>query len=132
MNQDDQRLLRDTLERALESDDRFPARFYEILFERHPSFQALFHRNSRGAQVRNFGKKLVAIVDHIDDPAWAQRELVPLAQNHVTYGVTAAMYVPVGEALIETLREACGESFDSECERVWRAAYTAITRAMLD
>lgn len=132
MNAADQRLLRDTLERALANDDRFPARFYEILFERHPEYELLFTRNSRGAQIRNFGKKLVAIVDHIDDPEWALRELLPLAQSHVAYGVTAGMYAPVGEALFATLREACGDAFDEECDRVWREAYQAITRAMLD
>jgi hypothetical protein len=50
------RLLRETLDLALSSDDRFPARFYEILFERHPDLEALFTRNSRGAQIRSFGQ----------------------------------------------------------------------------
>lgn len=130
MTDDELQVLRETLDVALSSDDRFPARFYEILFERHPELEALFHRNSRGAQVRNFGKKLVAIVDHLDDPSWTARELGALASSHVGYGVTDAMYAPVGEALIDTLREACGESFDAEAERLWRAAYGAITKAM--
>lgn len=131
MTSDDLTILRDTLDVALASDDRFPARFYEILFERHPELEALFHRNSRGAQIRNFGKKLVAIVDHLDDPSWTSRELGALASSHVGYGVTDAMYQPVGEALIDTLREACGDGFDADAERVWREAYGAITAAML-
>lgn len=123
--------LRETLEMALSQDARFPGRFYEILFERHPELEALFTRNSRGAQVRNFGKKLVAIVDHLDDPEWTQRELSSLASNHVAYGVTPNMYDYVGDALFETLREACGDAFTEEVERNWREAYAQITAAIL-
>jgi hemoglobin-like flavoprotein len=123
--------LRNTLELALSKDARFPSRFYEILFERNPELESLFTRNSRRAQVHNFGKKLVAIVDHLDDPAWTDRELGPLASSHVDYGVTPAMYPLVREALIDTLREACGEIFDEDVERNWRAAYARIESAML-
>ncbi|MBC7171703.1 MAG: flavoprotein [Polyangiaceae bacterium] len=125
------RLLRDSLELALSVDDRFPARFYELLFERHPELEVLFVRNSRGAQVRSFGKKLVAIVDHLDDPEWTQRTLESLAAGHVGYGVTAPMYDHVGDALIDTLREGCGDAFSPEVERAWREAYARISAAML-
>lgn len=124
-------LLRDTLEIALAQDARFPGRFYELLFERHPELEALFTRHSRGAQVRNFGKKLVAIVDHLDDPEWTERELGGLATSHVEYGVTSAMYGYVRDALIDTLREACGDAFTDEAEKAWREAYARIAAAML-
>lgn len=123
--------LRETLEMALSQDARFPGRFYEILFERNPELEALFTRNSRGAQVRNFGKKLVAIVDHLDDPDWTDRELGALAASHIDYGVTPKMYDYVGAALIDTLREACGEAFTEDVERNWREAYARITAAIL-
>jgi hemoglobin-like flavoprotein len=123
-------ILRETLETALASDGRFPARFYEILFARRPDLEALFVSNSRTAQVRNFGKKLVAIVDHLDDPEFTERELASLAKSHVGYGVTAEMFVPVGDALIDTLREACGEDFTTDAERAWRNAYASIAAAM--
>ncbi len=128
---DDLAILRDTLEMALSQDARFPSRFYEILFQRHPELEALFTRHSRGAQVRNFGKKLVAIVDHLEDPAWTERELGQLAASHTEYGVMASMYPMVGEALLDTLREACGEAFTPEAETAWRGAYARIEAAML-
>lgn len=128
---DELAILRDTLELALSQDARFPTRFYEILFQRHPELEALFTRNSRGAQVRNFGKKLVAIVDHLEDPEWTDRELGALAASHTQYGVSASMYPLVGEALIDTLREACGEAFTPEAEAAWRTAYARIEAAIL-
>ncbi len=128
---DDARLLRESLEIALAADGRFPTRFYEILFARHPELEALFTRNSRGAQVRSFGRKLVAIVDHVEDPEWMKRELGAMAASHHAYGVTADMFAPVGEALLDTLREGCGDAFTPEVERAWRAAYARIADAMI-
>lgn len=124
-------ILRETLELVLSRDDRFPLRFYEILFEQHPQTRAMFHRSSEGAQHKMFAKKLTALVDHVDDPAWLERELGALAANHVSYGVTAEMYPWVGAALLATLREACGDAWTPEAERAWAETYAALSRAIL-
>ncbi|MDX2090304.1 MAG: globin domain-containing protein [Kofleriaceae bacterium] len=124
-------VLRETLEIVLAQDDTFPRRFYEILFQRHPQTKALFHRSSEGAQNKMFAKKLTSLVDHIDDPTWLDRELATLAANHVSYGVTPEMYPWVGEALLATLREACGDAWTPEAERAWGEAWAAMTRALL-
>ena len=70
--------------------------------------------NSPGAQRKVFAQKLVAIVDHVDYPAWITREFGELVRTHREYGVTPEMYPWVGEALIETLREACGDAWSPE------------------
>jgi hemoglobin-like flavoprotein len=127
----DVRLLRDTLELTLARDDTFPTRFYQRLFTDHPEAKPLFHRSSPGAQNKMFAQKLTAIVDHIDEPAWLQRELSTLAANHVSYGVTPQMYPWVGEALVATLAEACGESWSPAAEQAWRSAYASLVTAML-
>jgi hemoglobin-like flavoprotein len=124
-------LLRDTLELTLARDDTFPTRFYEHLFAAHPEVRPLFHRSSPGALNKMFGQKLVAIVDHVDDPAWLGRELGRLAASHTSYGVTPEMYPWVGEALIATLREACGEAWSGEAERAWSEAYDALVRVIV-
>lgn len=124
-------LLRDTLETALATDDTFPARFYATLFARHPHLKALFTRNSDGAQHKMFAQKLAALVDHLEDPAWSEREIGALARSHAEYGATAEMYPVVGAALVDALREACGESWSAEAERAWGEAYDALSRAIL-
>jgi hemoglobin-like flavoprotein len=126
------RLLRDSLELTLACDDTFPAAFYDRLFASHPEVRRLFHRHSSGALRKMFAQKLTALVDHVEDPAWLQRELAALAANHARYGVTAEAYPWVGDALLETLAEACGEAWTAETEQAWRAVYAAVTRAMLD
>ena len=127
----DARILRETLEATLARDDTFPARFYEILFTAHPSVRAMFRRNSVGAQHKMFAQKLAAIVDHIEDPTWLGRELSNLAHAHRSYGVTPEMYPWVGDALIATLRETCGEEWNDAAEASWRAAYAALQDAIL-
>jgi len=71
----DPRILRESLETVLAMDDKFPRRFYEILFERHPQVSSLFVRSSAGAQQKMFAQKLCAIVDHVEDAEWMTREL---------------------------------------------------------
>jgi hemoglobin-like flavoprotein len=125
------KILRETLELTLARDDTFPVRFYERLFAAHPQVQALFHRSTPGAQNKLFAQKLAALVDHLDDPAWLDRELGTLARNHITYGVTPEMYPWVGDALIATLREACADAWSDEAERAWSDAYSSLVRAIL-
>ena len=125
------KVLRDTLETALAADDTFPARFYERLFAAHPEVKAMFKSHSPGAQRKMFAQKLVAIVDHIEDPHWVQRELGALASTHVGYGVTPEMYPWVGDALIATMADACGADWSPEADAAWRAAYATLTRAIL-
>lgn len=127
----DVRLLRDTLELTLARDDTFPTKFYIRLFGAHPEVKALFHRSSPGAQNKMFAQKITAIVDHIDDRAWLSRELATLAANHVSYGVTAEMYPWVGEALIATIAEGCGDAWSPEAERAWKSAYASLVSAIL-
>ena len=124
-------LLRESLEETLAADDTFPSRFYELLFERHPEVRSMFQRHSTGAQHKMFAQKLTALVDHVDDPGYLARELENLGRAHAGYHVTAVMYPWVGEALLETLAEACGERFTPAHRAAWEATYASLTEAIL-
>jgi len=124
-------ILRETLELTLARDDSFPTGFYARLSDAHPELRPMFHRNSPGPMNKLFAQKLLAIVDNLDDPQWLSRELGGLVSNHVGYGVTDEMYPWVGEALIATLAEACGDAWTTDAERAWTAAYAALVAAML-
>ena len=125
-------VLRDTLELALAKDDGFAARFYHNLFKAHPELQPMFHRSSPGAQQKMFAQKLTAIVDHLDDPHWLDREVVTLASKHLSYGVTEEMYGWVGDALIATLAEVCGDTWTIEAETGWKIAYGSLAGKILE
>ena len=123
-------ILRDTLDRALAADPALSARFYDRLFAAHPELRAMFQ--SPDAQQKKLAQTLSAIVDHVDDPAWLDRELGALAASHATYGVTSEMYGWVAIALISTIADACGDAWTAQADRAWRAAYTSIAKAMIN
>ena len=131
MTIDDATLLRETLEITLANDATFPRRFYELLFAAHPEVRAMFQRNSPGAQAKMFAQKLTAIVDHVDDPDWMNRELAGIAHSHAGYGATAEMYPWVGEALIQAVKEACADAWSEDAARAWRSAYASVTEVIL-
>ncbi|HVU01236.1 MAG TPA: globin domain-containing protein [Polyangiaceae bacterium] len=125
------KILRETLEITLAADDSFPKRFYDRLFSDHPEVIPMFHRNSPGAQRKLFAQKLAMIVDHVADPEWLDRELGKVAASHRSYGVTPEMYAWVGDALIETIGEACGAEWSDAAERAWKEAYAKIATAVI-
>ncbi len=127
----DAKLLRDTLELALSAEHDFAARFYHTLFARHPELRPMFHRNSDGAQRKMFAQKLAAIIDNIENPSWMQETLLAIARSHHDYGATPAMYTQVGAALLDTLRESCGDGWSEAAEAAWNQAYRSIADAIL-
>jgi hemoglobin-like flavoprotein len=54
-----------------------------------------------------------------------------LAVKHVGYGVTAAHYKPVGEALIWTLEQGLGPDFTPDVKNAWLAAYGVLSAVMI-
>ena len=122
--------LRDHLELVLQRDEHFPARFYEILFARHPEVRSLLARNSDGAQHSLLAQTLMAILDHLDDPQWLRERLSLLGEHHVRYGVTRPMYDWVGEALIASMAEATQDEWSPRHQQQWEGAYQVLVTLM--
>jgi nitric oxide dioxygenase len=55
-----------------------------------------------------------------------------LALRHVAYGVKAADYASLGEAVMSTLAEVLDEAFTPDMEEAWRQAYAAIAAVMIE
>lgn len=104
--------------------------FYARLFDGNPEFQALF----KGDMTRQ-GEKLMQtlglVVMGLDEPTKILPAARDLAGRHVAYGVTPAMYAPVGETLIFTLAHSLGEAFDAETRSAWEAAYAMLSEEMV-
>lgn len=105
--------------------------FYGRLFTLAPETRPLF----RGDMTLQ-GKKLMDtvnfVVDHLDDRDTLMPAATALAIRHVGYGVSAAHYAPVGEALIWTLDTMLGTAFGSREREAWTAAYDLIAREMVE
>lgn len=107
------------------------ARFYEELFRRNPQLRSLFTSDMAEQQVR-FTEKLTEIV-------WAMPRLDELLSHtralgarHLGYGVRAADYRTVHEALMAALAAVLGDGFDPATREAWELAYNLIAESMLD
>lgn len=123
-------LLRTSFNLVIEANPNLTARFYEILFERYPQVRPLFGRNAARAQERMLAEALMAVVDHLEDPAWLSQQLGALGAKHTGYGVTAEMYDWVGDALLATLAETAGSAWTPAHHAAWGEAYGAIVSLM--
>jgi hemoglobin-like flavoprotein len=104
--------------------------FYGRLFEIAPEVKPLFR-----SDMREQGRKLMTTLGVVVSGLKNLDAILPaakvLAVKHVAYGVAAAHYKPVGEALIWTLEKGLGDDFSSETRTAWLAAYGALSGVMI-
>jgi hemoglobin-like flavoprotein len=104
--------------------------FYARLFEIAPEVKRLFH-----GDMREQGRKLMTTLGVVVSGLKNLEAILPaakaLAVKHVGYGVAAADYAPVGEALIWTLEKGLGEGFTPAIKDAWIGAYGALSGVMI-
>ncbi len=107
------------------------AMFYGRLFEIAPNLRALFRGDmeAQGAKLMAMLATAVANLDRLDTIVPAVRAL---GVRHAGYGVAAADYAPVAEALLWTLAQGLGDAFTPETREAWVAAYTVLAGQMLE
>ncbi|MCV2873139.1 globin domain-containing protein [Defluviimonas sp. WL0050] len=104
--------------------------FYEALFARDPSLRSMF-RDDLAGQGMKFMTTLGMVIENIDHPEKLGDRFEELGKGHALIGVKAAHFAPMGEALIDTLRNELGESFTGELEVAWRAAYEELSARVI-
>ena len=110
--------------------DAAAAMFYARLFEIEPEVKPLFH-GDMAEQRRKLMTTLGVVVNGLKNLDAVLPQARALAVKHVGYGVKAAHYAPVGEALIWTLDRGLGADFTSEVRSAWLAAYGALSGVMI-
>jgi hemoglobin-like flavoprotein len=114
-------LIRDSFDRV-SIGLRFSHKYYARLFEIAPELRALFP-GDLSMQLRKLMDMLAALVDKLDRPHELVLTLEALGAQHRDYGVVAAHFAPVGQALFETLEGELGPAFDEATRRAWIALY---------
>jgi hemoglobin-like flavoprotein len=104
--------------------------FYGRLFEIAPEVQPLFRGDMR-EQGRKLMTTLGVVVGGLKNLDAIASAAKALAVKHVSYGVKAADYKPVGEALIWTLEKGLGEDFSPEVKTAWVSAYGVLSGVMI-
>ena len=103
--------------------------FYDRLFAIAPNLRELFP-----ADLRDQKRKLMQMIatavgglNHLDRIVPAVKAL---GARHTGYGVTAAHYAIVGEALLWTLERGLGEAFTPEVGAAWTKVYGVLAATM--
>ena len=126
-------LLRESFLLVTERSPTLLARFYEILFERHPELEKMFARGPNGLakQEKMLHGALSAVLEHLEDGPWLEQTLFLLGARHVKYGVRDEMYPWVGGSLLAALEEAAGSAWSPVLAEAWSEAFGAIASLML-
>ena len=125
-------LVQDSFRLVVPIKDQAAGLFYGRLFEIDPGTRPLF----AGTDLAEQGAKLMATLGFVVGGLKRPEQVVPaaqaLARRHLGYGVVAAQYASVGEALLWTLRRGLGGAFTPEVEAAWAAAYALLSGVMLE
>lgn len=104
--------------------------FYLRLFKICPEVKPMF-RHSLPEQSKKLLHMLHYIIGKLHKLEDIITEIQNLARRHVRYGVKAEHYTAVGSALLWTLEQGLGESWNEETESAWSACYYLLSSAMV-
>lgn len=105
------------------------ALFYSNLFHHDPTLQALFKGNME-EQGRRLMQMIGVAVGKLGDLPTLVPVLQSLGLRHAGYGVQDQHYATVGAALLDTLAQGLGESFDAATREAWTRVYGVMAHTM--
>ena len=125
-----QTLIRESWAQVAPIADPAATIFYDRLFELDPSLRRLFSRTDMAAQRRSLMQTLAVVVASIDRLESIVPAVEALGRRHAGYGVEAAHFETVGQALLDTLAVGLGEDFTAEVRDAWATAYGILAGVM--
>jgi hemoglobin-like flavoprotein len=125
-----QTLIRESWAQVAPIADAAATIFYDRLFELDPSLRRLFSRTDMAGQRRNLMQTLAVVVASIDRLESIAPAVEALGRRHAGYGVEAAHFETVGQALLDTLAVGLGEDFTAEVRDAWATAYGILAGIM--
>jgi len=123
-------LVRRSFEQVAPIADAAGALFYRKLFELAPALKPLFIGDMR-SQGQRLMQMIAGAVRLLDRPESLLPVLAHLGARHAGYGVQPADYRVVGLALMATLEEGLGETFDADTRQAWACMYALVSTTML-
>jgi len=112
--------------------DKAATLFYDRLFEIDPSTRPMFRAEMLAEQRKKLVQILAAAVSGLDDLDALVPVVKDLGRRHAGYGVTAAHYDSVGQALLWTLEQGLGAAWTPEAKAAWTEVYGLIAGVMQD
>ena len=104
--------------------------FYNRLFEIDPSARALFRATDMPEQRRKVIEALSLALQSLDDLDALTPTLEDLGRRHQRYGVAAAHYDSVGQALLWTMQQGLGAAWTPAMAAAWTELFGQLSSAM--
>ena len=130
MNQTQIELIQKSWEQVLPIKLQAAELFYNRLFELDPSLKPMFK-----GDIKEQGDKLMMTLSVAINSLTRLETLIPVLENmairHLDYGVKEDHYATVGQALIDTLKQAFGDAFTEELQTAWLTMYNTVATVMI-
>ena len=123
-------LVQASFARVVPMQDATADLFYGRLFAVVPKLRELFPSDLRD-QKRKLMQMIATAVGGLNSLDKIIPAVKALGARHCGYGVTAAHYAIVGEALLWTLERGLGEGFTPEMRSAWAKVYGVLAATML-
>src|SRR5215471_12423779 len=104
--------------------------FYNRLFVIDPPARALFRATSMPEQRKKVIEALSLALQSLDDLQALTPTLEDLGRRHQRYGVTAAHYDSVGQALLWTLEQGLGNAWTPATAAAWTELFGQLADVM--
>jgi hemoglobin-like flavoprotein len=105
--------------------------FYDRVFELAPSARSMFPDDLR-EQKTKLMQMLGTAVTNLHQVDRIVSAIQDMGRRHVGYGVEAAHYDIVGQALLDTLAKGLGDDFTPAVKEAWAETYDLIATTMKD
>jgi len=130
MTPDQIKAIQESFAKVVPISEQAAALFYGRLFEIAPAVKLLF-RGDMTEQGRKLMATLAVVVNGLSNLETILPAASALAKRHVAYGVKAADYEPVGEALLWTLERGLGKQWTPNLPAAWTGAYALLSEYMI-
>ena len=130
MTREQKQLVRDSFAQIQEIAGPIALLFYGKLFEMDPGARKLFHNDLR-LQGTKLMTTLGSLVDSLDRFERMQGVLAELGRRHTEFGVKPQQYETLKVALLWSLRQALGPSFDGETQAASTVVIEAVNQVMI-
>ena len=122
--------LRSSFHALLPMAQRFAERFYERLFDLHPSLRLMFPED----MTEQRGKLLSMLqwtVANLENGHELKTNLEQLGRRHERYGARREQYPIVAAAMIATMAEIMGDRWNNQLHADWQTALERMAAIML-
>ena len=111
--------------------ERLVERFYEELFERHPTVQPLFADSDMKSQQAKLLAALKLVIASLRDEDTLVPALQEMGRRHEKYGAEPDHYVAFASVLLSVMAEIAGEQWTDQVQTAWCNALALIAEIMI-